>query len=351
MEQQLLQQEKKRDGWLDSCKAIAILLVILGHTYSIPEWLYVLIYAFHMPLFFIISGMVFNQQKYGRGTFGLYLRVKFKGYMVPYFGYAFFNLLLQVGYRFIFLREVVDLNYLLHHTKGILLCRATMETMPNCSPLWFLTCLFIAGLVFWAIVNYAEKYILIIAPLCGGVSYLMYLFVDRWLPWTLATVPMAVFFLCVGYELKRREVIRYLQRGRFKFVWLVFLTVVGIVAALWNGKTVGMSGNTYGNLILFLLSSIPLSCAFLGFCGVWRFLENRFLHWLGRNTLFIIAFNYFLRDLTTELYYLAPFVRTIPLCWEISFVLISCACFVGILCYNGAKRLLPFGKRRVRTNG
>lgn len=62
-----------REGWLDSLKGFAILLVILGHVlsgyldawtfpdayesfYHIRTW----IYSFHMPLFFLVSGFTFT---------------------------------------------------------------------------------------------------------------------------------------------------------------------------------------------------------------------------------------------------------------------------------------------------
>lgn len=46
---------KKRILWIDIAKAIAILLMVVGHT-SIPNVLSNFIWAFHMPLFFIASG-------------------------------------------------------------------------------------------------------------------------------------------------------------------------------------------------------------------------------------------------------------------------------------------------------
>lgn len=45
-------------------KGIGIILVVEGHcikAYTIPG---IFIYAFHMPLFFLISGICFNGEKY-----------------------------------------------------------------------------------------------------------------------------------------------------------------------------------------------------------------------------------------------------------------------------------------------
>lgn len=63
---------RERVDWIDTAKGIAILLVVVGHVggytgkYSIPEyqrWIdYAvwLIYTFHMPLFFCLSGYVYR---------------------------------------------------------------------------------------------------------------------------------------------------------------------------------------------------------------------------------------------------------------------------------------------------
>ena len=51
---------KERIKWVDCAKGIAILLVILGHTYNVDSLGRELIYSFHIPMFFILSGYTFN---------------------------------------------------------------------------------------------------------------------------------------------------------------------------------------------------------------------------------------------------------------------------------------------------
>ena len=49
----------KRIEWIDAAKVVGILLMILGHCKYVGAvpYLCMAIYSFHMPLFFIISGM------------------------------------------------------------------------------------------------------------------------------------------------------------------------------------------------------------------------------------------------------------------------------------------------------
>ena len=51
-----MKEVKKRILWVDIAKAIAILSVIISHTIELDSTLRVMIFSFHMPLFFILSG-------------------------------------------------------------------------------------------------------------------------------------------------------------------------------------------------------------------------------------------------------------------------------------------------------
>lgn len=50
--------ERRKD--LDFAKGVGIMLMVLGHCYSAGNGTYILrwLYSFHMPLFFIIPGIV-----------------------------------------------------------------------------------------------------------------------------------------------------------------------------------------------------------------------------------------------------------------------------------------------------
>lgn len=51
-------KRQDRIEWIDVAKGIGIILVIMGHTFQLD--LVSPIYAFHMPLFFFLSGLLFN---------------------------------------------------------------------------------------------------------------------------------------------------------------------------------------------------------------------------------------------------------------------------------------------------
>lgn len=55
--QQTMQNLSKRNISYDYAKGLGILLMVIGHCYSFENPILVLIYAFHMPLFFIVAGL------------------------------------------------------------------------------------------------------------------------------------------------------------------------------------------------------------------------------------------------------------------------------------------------------
>ena len=54
----------KRIEYIDMLKAFCIILVIAGHMGYTPAKVKLLLYIFHIPLFFFLSGMTLNVEKY-----------------------------------------------------------------------------------------------------------------------------------------------------------------------------------------------------------------------------------------------------------------------------------------------
>ena len=71
--------ERSRTEWVDIAKGIGIVCVCLGHLgiESIDR----VVFTFHMPLFFILSGMFLN----GDVPFNEFIKKKSKRLLVPYY--------------------------------------------------------------------------------------------------------------------------------------------------------------------------------------------------------------------------------------------------------------------------
>lgn len=83
---------KQRLTYIDIARAIGILFVVLGHVnqfYRDSQGIensqtLIFIYAFHMPLFFILSGILFSEKTFHDLSFFDFLIKKVKALLVPY---------------------------------------------------------------------------------------------------------------------------------------------------------------------------------------------------------------------------------------------------------------------------
>lgn len=84
-------EQTKRIEALDIAKGIGIILVIIGHMSSsyLRDW----IYSFHMPLFFILSGICFKTEKYP--SFLPFLKQRVRTLAIPTLALYFIILLLE----------------------------------------------------------------------------------------------------------------------------------------------------------------------------------------------------------------------------------------------------------------
>lgn len=318
-----------RYKYIDTIKGIGIILVVLGHTYGIPAYLYNLIYSFHMPLFFILSGFVFNEEKVKELKLSNYARKKAKSYLLPYFLYAFINLAIELVWSKFYLREQITLATISQYIKGILICYSHKTHMPNCSPIWFFVCLFISSIVLWFITKYSPKFKWLYCLIFIVIGYVLSIYVSVMVPLKLATVFMATAFMIIGlYTKKCNNIIKII---------IFASTIPAVFFAIKNGGNVGMNENTYGNLFMFIFAALSLSLALLFVCEKVDFDKTGCLAWLGKNTLPIIGFNYFLRDFTTEIYYFIPVINQYKIHWTISFIMTLGACVCLILIKNHIK--------------
>ena len=84
-------EQTKRIEALDIAKGIGIILVIIGHMSSsyLRDW----IYSFHMPLFFVLSGICFKTEKYP--SFLPFLKQRVRTLAIPTLALYFIILLLE----------------------------------------------------------------------------------------------------------------------------------------------------------------------------------------------------------------------------------------------------------------
>lgn len=239
---------------IDIAKAIAITLVVYGHvaSNSCPLKSYVL--SFHMPLFFILSGIFLK----GRGinTWQDYLTVirkRFTQLIIPYFLWA-----------------CIYMPTNLSNLEGVIYGSwITLKQSSTSSALWFLVALFCAILIvhlFFLFCSKSPKHhktkigvfatiLIILGYICPHPAKGVF--------WEFDVAIMAAGFMLIGYLL--REVI--LNISAWKVTWLTLLSLSSLAAFVLvksvtsdHNNMVQMCNAEYGAFSSFIINAI-LGCA------------------------------------------------------------------------------------------
>jgi fucose 4-O-acetylase-like acetyltransferase len=284
---------EKRIIWIDNLKAIGILLVVLAHhKEDIPNWFIRYIYSFHVPLFFFASGLVFRPQKYT--GFKALIIDKTKTLLVPYFILSFLSYGFYVAMApFRSGEPVFSIAQLVKGVASILISSNGIIWMPN-GPLWFLTSLFAAEVIFFSLymvsVTFAMKRgWLVLAMFVFLISILGAL--DRYfilfrLPWGIDTAMTGAVLLGIGYSLQGIISHESKRLTTKTVMFIIFFAGAGSVFSRIN-SFVNMTFNMLGNYIYFYISSLSGIAMCVLISKVIP--SNRILESIGRNSLLILG--------------------------------------------------------------
>lgn len=249
---------ENRIFWLDIAKGFGIIFVFLGHTIFTNEIWRIWIYSFHMPLFFFLSGIVYNEKKYINIKF--LILSKTKTILIPYFILCVVMLIsncITFLYYTIMCGEIANFSFL-EKSIGILL--SLRGTKWYCG-YWFLTCLFLIYILIYFIINFSKSIKFDSKKSILGFSILLLtfgIFYEKsafpYLPWGIDVAFIATFFSILGWITRVR-----FKKKMSKVLVLKLATgslFTSIVNVYLAQEQVDMYSNQYGSFLLFLLSSL-----------------------------------------------------------------------------------------------
>lgn len=290
-----------RIAWVDVARGLGILLVIFGHV-SKNNKLVTYISAFHMPLFFFISGYLFDKKKHK--NFVPFMKKRAASLILPYFFFSFISFLFWglAGVSALATEKFWPLVAGSFYSNS----RAEMLPMLN-DPLWFLTCLFVVEMVFFLFARLLKgKWLFALLYLMSVIGYLYPAAGLPPLPWGAEVAATAVVFYGAGYLLRRarRLPIRPDSSKDVAVVFVLALILFAIIPLL--NINVSMNYLNFGNYLYFYLAAaagIALTVILARWLDRWSFLA-----YLGRNSLAILGLHWLLLPV-----YLFP-----ALAWQIS---------------------------------
>lgn len=247
-------QANSRIRWLDLAKGLGILSVMWGHI-MLGGWTHDMIYAFHMPAFFFLSGMVFRRERYK--NFGAYALHRGRKLLLPYLFWS----VVTWGWWVLDLR----LRAQKPPKAGIwapllqtLLAQGSAKYLIHNVALWFVPCLVLVCLIYWWISRLPDWAVLLCCLGFWVLGRLMMLpnpITDfTKLPWNMDVAFCALPYYALGNLLTRRlppdRLARTLQEDRLSWwtVWVAcfFLLLLG---TFYNG-TASLAQSEFGESYL-----------------------------------------------------------------------------------------------------
>lgn len=193
----------ERLDYIDKAKGLLIILVVIGHIWQAGV-VHNFIYSFHMPAFFVISGILMRHARSYEKPYSRFLIGRLYSFGVPFLFFEMLGILTDI------LRHGVTLNI-----KGYIF--NTISLQYNDCNMWFLVSLFLIEAIFLLAKKILRK------------------------DWVVGAFCLILFF---GYLFLPRGENRYIQTLMQVFHYFLFFTA-GFYAKSWferkNGVCIGLA--------------------------------------------------------------------------------------------------------------
>lgn len=283
--------QQKRLTYFDMAKGFGIILVVLGHIEYVSEPLRAWISSFHMPLFFIISGMLICFKDELSKDMSMLFKKKWQSIIVPYFWFC-------ILYFFVDIYNITFHKINMHTFIEDCLQSLTFYGM---SVLWFLPALFLAEVEFIFISKKLPgiKSIIIISVV-SIISYIIQIKISGYYDNNINNLvittlinfirvflrgSIAAFFVMVAFY-----IYKIIEKNKeFNIIELIIgiaLFIINIFLSQYNGCV---------DFHYIILKNVPMYilCAVMGSLGVILIFKNckniDSLIFFGKNSLIVMA--------------------------------------------------------------
>lgn len=258
-------QETKRIGWLDVLKGFAAITVVMGHIADgyikatlFPDnagfevALYNIIYSFHMPLFFVLSGVSFGiaylegEKDYKLKTTRINLQVK--NIVILYFAWCVILWL----FKMVFSNDV---------NSGVTLSNLLWLPLKAINPYWYLYVLALCYLITCLLISkhVNQKHVLIIST---ALCLAQYWIAKSWAGQFTATAIVAYYlFFFIGLLIsKRKDFDEWIGKPPVIVLNFAIGIFIGLAFSYRQGEEIGWSQIP----VLGSVMALALSLAFIG---------------------------------------------------------------------------------------
>ena len=275
--------DKERISWIDYGKSMAIFLVVLLHTHC-DILVDSVINAFVMPVFFFMSGVVFDYDRNPR--YGVFAAKRFRQLVVPY---LWINLLAYLSWLFVLRHYGADAGSDVSWSTPLIgFLTGVPPLLSHDIPLWSILCFFVVEMIFYPLCKRFRDWVLV---LCfAALSWSLTFIVDGGrLPLTLGPAVAGVAFYGLGHFYRR---ISHLITEPFNIL-LPIIAVLIFIFSISRNDEVEFFICRFGDYWLFLLGSLSGIIMFVTLSEILgRYIkEPRAIKFIARSTLLICGFH------------------------------------------------------------
>ena len=294
--------KRKRIGYLDIAKGLAIISVVAGHYCEFflgqEHVLYNVFYSFHMPLFFILGGFFLGIRYKPLKPF---IESRVKRLLVPYFFIGFLyaigeSLRIFIKYKncIIASKSLLKNIYVIFYgsgnaegswyinTKGQLI-----SMQEEAGMIWFLLAMFWGSLIIFLLKDKKGAAIYVTIIVLVGVMSSKYM----WLPFSIQNGMNASGFIYIGYLMRKHNIFTKIKFDVVN-IFLFFTSVSLWIYCILFGKCY-MFNNYYKNGIVDFIGAVAAFYVIICVCGgIDKLVVSKFLNWFGINSLFVLGIHY-----------------------------------------------------------
>ena len=289
-----------RVDWIDIAKGLGMLAVIWGHICCVG-WSNDLVYSFHIPLFFFLSGLVFNEKKHN--DFGQFLKNRARRLLLPYFIYSVITWLFWALFTHYTGKPCNDYFSPLLQT---FIAQGSGGYLVHNVSLWFIPCLFCVELIFYPIGKCESKWLrLFLCLAIAGVGMILehtygtaYLNI---MPWNLDSAFMAMSFYCIGNMIGiSHTMYNNVQKSKMLSAGIVSVLTILLLWSAVNWGAISMGHSNFGNEYIFHIrgligcfSTVVFSMLLAGFLHSNSIIDTivRYVKWIGKYSFDFMATN------------------------------------------------------------
>lgn len=275
---------KPRENWIDMLRALAVLFVVYGHQVSNANmnWFYVFTSPIKIPLFFVITGYVFNTNKEPR----LFLYDLFRKMIVPWLVFSITPIVI--------LTPVRGVEYLIANVHDILLGKSV----------WYMPCCIIGEIIWYFTFRVTSNKNVLRVVIALIISSLGFFLIENAVldVFMINRAMLVQMFLLNGSLIARyKERYKTIPRIVISTTIVLYVLLAFFSLQLYPDQSLDIHTGNFYNFTL-CLGMILIGCHSLFALGLRWNPSEKVLSSVGRNTMFIYILSPYMLEVLSRIF-------------------------------------------------